>query len=98
MNQQTEQALKGRKSLETKERDGVHSGQRVITYPMPNSDTFLSRTIADGHGWNRAEAAMSFTHARTVGNPIPAEDSGNTVEAIKPGNIRDFAGVKGGNL
>jgi hypothetical protein len=93
VNQQTEQALKGRKSLEAKQRDGVQSGQRVMIHPMPNNDPFFSRAIAGGHGWKRAEAAMSFTQACTVGNPIPATYSGTTVGVIEPGNVWDFAGV-----
>jgi hypothetical protein len=39
-----------------------------------------------------------FTEGRPVGNPILATYSGTTVEVIAPGNVGDFAGVKGGNL
>ncbi len=39
-----------------------------------------------------------FTEACPVENPILATYSGTTVEAIEPGNVWDFAGVKGWNL
>jgi hypothetical protein len=43
-------------------------------------------------------SSTPFTQAYTVGNPILATYPGSTVEVIEPGNVWDFAGVKGENL
>jgi len=72
---------------------------------MPNSDTFLSRTVGaraagtatglEKEGLTMPPPSTPFTEARTVENPILATHPGIPVEAIESGNVWDFAGVKG---